>query len=224
LNVAVVTTLNEQDSIAPLVAALRCHVDRVVVVDDASDDNTVHNAHHAGAVVMAHTLRIGIGPSLMEGWRLALDSGAALVVQIDAGGSHDPADAGRLMSLLGDAKFGDADMAIGSRFCPGAQYIGNPKRRILSKLAAHMCNVRQVKPQFSDWTSGYRAFTRDAVGVLLPWGNEYKATMHGWQIEVLREAVRRKLTVAEVPITYRAGRSSFNRHIAKEAFRVWATI
>lgn len=216
MHVAVVTTLNEQDSIAPLVAALRCHVDRVVVIDDASDDNTAHNAHHAGAVVVAHALRTGIGPSLMEGWRMALDSGADAVVQIDAGGSHDPDAVPWLLAALGQA-----DVVIGSRFCEGAVYIGNPKRRVLSKLAAHMCNNKQVQPRFSDWTSGYRAFTRDAIGVLLPWGNEYKATMHGWQIEVLREAVRRHLTVAEVPITYRAGRSSFNRHVAREAFNAW---
>lgn len=215
---AVVTTLNEQHSIASLVAALRRHVDSVIVVDDASSDNTVHNARQMGALVIEHASRTGIGPSLMEGWRSALGNGANTVIQIDAGGSHDPDAVHLLLAALSNA-----DMVIGSRFCDGAMYIGNPRRRFLSKLAAHMCNNRQGLPRFSDWTSGYRAFTRTAIDVLLDDG-EYRATMHGWQIEVLRKAIRHKLTVVEVPITYRAGRSSFNRQIAREAFQVWATI
>ena len=227
--VAVTTTLNEQDTIGPLVAALRSHVDRVIVVDDASDDNTAHNAHHAGAVVVTHALRTGIGPSLMEGWRMALDCGATAVVQIDAGGSHFTADVPRMISKLAlwytpnNTAGMDADMVIGSRFCPGAQYIGNRKRALLSRLAAHMCNNRQVNPRFTDWTSGYRAFNSHALKHLIEFGI-YRTTMHSWQIETLRNAIDLNLHIVEVPITYHAGRSSFNRRIAKDALKVWATI
>lgn len=214
---AVVTTRNEEATIGPLVQALAQHGYSVVVIDDASEDNTVHNANHAGAAVIAHTLRIGIGPSLMEGWRWALECGANAILQIDAGGSHDPAEAPRLLDGLGHA-----DMVIGSRFCEGATYTGNRKRAAMSRLAAHMCNNRQIKPRFSDWTSGYRAFSRDAVAWLLE--HPQSTAMHSWQIEVLRDALRLHLRVVEVPITYRAGRSSFNRRIAHDAFRVWLTI
>ena len=215
---AIITTRNEESTIGPLVLALRARYD-VLVIDDASEDDTVYAARNAGATVKAHTLRTGIGPSLMEGWRWALVRGAESIVQLDAGGSHDPTEAGRLVSALQDF-----DMVIGSRFLPGSIYQGNRKRAAMSKLAAHMCNNRIVKPRFTDWTSGYRAFTKDAIGVLLPWGYEYKTTMHSWQIEVLREAIRRGLRIGEVPITYTAGRSSFNRQVARDAFHVWRTL
>jgi hypothetical protein len=52
----------------------------------------------------------------------------------------------------------------------------------------------------------------------------YRTTMHSWQIETLRKAIDLNLHIVEVPITYRAGRSSFNRRIAKDALKVWATI
>jgi hypothetical protein len=48
--------------------------------------------------------------------------------------------------------------------------------------------------------------------------------MHGWQIEVLAHAGHLGLEIAEVPISYRAGRSAFNRKIANEAFLVWMDI
>lgn len=216
MNFAVITTLNEEESIGRLVQRLRGDGLRVCVVDDASDDDTPYCARHAGAHVIAHVLRTGIGPSLVEGWRWALGEGATAVVQLDAGGSHLTQDATRLLGRLADA-----DMVIGSRFCHGASYEGNVRRQVMSRAAALACNVRygHARTGVSDWTSGYRAFSGPALRKLARCN--YRATMHGWQIEVLLAARWLGMTVVEAPITYRAGRSSFNRRVAKEAFGVW---
>lgn len=225
MDIAVVTTLNEELSIGPLVSALRGQGLRVCVVDDASEDETPYCARHAGAHVIGHVLRRGIGPSLVEGWRWALGEGALRVVQLDAGGSHF---AGQALDLLGGLdtaaaaySTSGADLVIGSRFCAGARYEGNVRRMVLSRAAALACNVRygHALTGVSDWTSGYRAFSAAALRKLARM--EYRATMHGWQIEVLLAARWLGLRVIERPITYRAGRSSFNRKIAKEAFGVW---
>ncbi len=216
--VAVITTLNEEQSIGGLVHGLRERGLRVCVVDDASDDETPYTARHAGAHVIDHTLRRGIGPSLVEGWRWALGEGAERVVQLDAGGSHFAGQAQNLLDGLAVA-----DVVIGSRFCEGASYEGNLRRQWLSRAAALACNVRHghALTGISDWTSGYRAFSAPALRKLSRCN--YTATMHGWQIEVLLAARWLGLRVIERPITYRAGRSSFNRRVAKEAFGVWNT-
>jgi len=138
--------------------------------------------------------------------------GADSIIQLDAGGSHDPAQA---LSLL--RRLIGVDMVIGSRFMPGAHYTGNPKRKAMSQLASLMCNIKTGRC-ITDWTSGYRAFRREAIEVLL---HDYQAKMHGWQIEVLGNALRVGLRVAEVPITYTAGQSSFNKGVAWEAFQAW---
>lgn len=225
MDVAVITTLNEELSIGPLVSALRRDGLRVCVVDDASEDETPYCARHAGAHVIVHVLRRGIGPSLVEGWRWALGEGALRVVQLDAGGSHF---AGQALDLLGGLdtaaaaySTSGADLVIGSRFCEGARYEGNVRRMVLSRAAALACNVRygHALTGVSDWTSGYRAFSAAALRKLARM--EYRATMHGWQIEVLLAARWLGLSITERPITYRAGRSSFNRRIAKEAWGVW---
>jgi len=225
---AIITTRNEAATIGALVRALLPRY-QVIVIDDASEDDTYNVALNAGAEEWwPHPIRMGIGPSLMEGWRWALVRGANSVVQLDAGGSHDPAEAGALLERLTlepvhHRRFStDFDMVIGSRFLPGSRYIGNRKRAFMSRLAAHMCNNRQVNPRFTDWTSGYRAFNRKALTALLE--ASYTTTMHSWQIEVLREAIRMDLRIGEVPITYRAGRSSFNRAIARDAVGVWRTL
>lgn len=214
--IAVVTTLNEAESIAWLAGGLRAEGLRVCVVDDASEDDTVYLARQAGAHVIAHQLRRGIGPSLVEGWRWALGEGATAVVQLDAGKSHFPGSANRLLGRLADA-----DVVVGSRFRPQAMYMGSLRRQWMSRVAALACNLRyfHALSGISDWTSGYRAFSAQALRKLARMN--YTATMHGWQIEVLLACRWLGLQVAEAPITYLGGRSSFNRRVAKEAFGVW---
>lgn len=217
---AVITTLNEAATIGPLVErllALKCWP--VIVIDDGSTDGTPMQARTAGAMVACNPSREGIGPSLHRAWRLALFCGAERMVQLDAGGSHDAADVPRLLAAL-DA---GADMVIGSRFRRGSRYLGGPWHRpILSRLAAWACNLAQPGAQHTDWTSGYRAFTAAALRTL--YAQPTHARMHGWQLEVLAHAGAAGLRIAEVPITYRAGRSSFGLKVAGEALLAWSSI
>lgn len=159
-------------------------------------------------------VRLGIGPCLLEAWRRAFSDKCGYILQMDAGNSHFVVDTPRLLNAL---KLG-ADMVIGSRFCKGASYIGNPKRATLSRIASAACNLK-AHTSFTDWTSGFRGFKYDTLRRLYYFN--YQAQMHGWQIEVLKNALRLDADIAEVPIMYHAGRSSFNRKVAFEALGVW---
>lgn len=210
----VITTRNEALSIYELVRSFTRYGWSVYVVDDASSDRTVLLALMAGARVFKHEARVGIGPSLMEGWRAAREDGHSAVLQIDAGGSHRPNECLKFL----DAANAGADLVIGSRFMAGASYLnfsGNWYRPLLSQAATMAMNYAQWGAQYTDWTSGYRYFSGRALDVLLE--KKYMASMHGWQMEVLAYAGEAGLKIVEVPITYRAGRSSFNRKVAWEA-------
>lgn len=213
--VVCITTYNEQETISGLVLRLRSMGYDVIVIDDSSTDDTAYNAHIAGAHVEVTTQRLGIGPCMASAWRLALDKNYQRIAQIDAGGSHNP-------HFLPPMVEGEADVVIGSRFMPGAEYIGRGWRKWLSKAAAMACNFAQPGMKVSDWTSGYRVFSPKAIETLLQ--HPYKAVMHAWQIETLARAGGAKLNIVEMPITYKAGKSSFNWHVALEAFRTWLYI
>jgi len=208
-----VTTRNEVETIGELV---RCVAPLPIIVSDAaSTDGTPEVARKAGAHVIEHEKRIGIGPALIEAWQYALDHGAERIAQLDAGGSHDP---NALPWLLAES----ADVVIGSRFCEGGQSHGRGWRAWCSRLAAMACNLAQAGPWVHDWTSGYRVFTADAARRLLRYG--YTVQMHGWQIETLGRARQEGMTIAEVPITYRAGRSSLTLAGVREAMLAWALL
>jgi dolichol-phosphate mannosyltransferase len=204
--------LNEIDSIGWLVTSLVNLGYSVIVSDGGSHDGTPRAAANAGAVVLTSTERLPISTATIKAYRYALPSGYDRIVQIDAGNSHDPLE---LPSLLSH----DADVVIGSRFMPGSNYYGRRWRAWLSRIAALACNLAQSDIWLSDWTSGYRVYSRQAIEVLLD--NKYQATMHGWQIETLARLGKAGLFIVEAPITYHAGQSSFNPRVVNEALRTW---
>jgi len=211
---ACITAKDEAQTIGTLVRELQDRGLYVVVVNDGSADRTGELARSAGAHVITHTQSWGIGPSLLHAWYEALGQGAQRIVQLDAGGSHRAGDLWRLQAST-------ADVVIGSRFVAGASYKGNPRRALLSRLASIACNA-VTGARIHDWTSGYRAFTRAALGKLLC--GPFHARMHAWQIEVLGHALQLKLTIEEVPISYVSGASSFNWKAVREALGVWSRL
>lgn len=209
----VITALNEADSVGALVYYFRGRGYDVVVVDDGSTDQTGEIAARNGASVIRHNAPQGISAALVEAWKFGMMDGShRRFIQIDAGGSHDPEQADRLLSVK-------ADIVIGSRFVPCALYIGNKRRALMSRIAARMCNFAKAKNKLSDWTSGYRVFSRETIGRLCY--QHYSSRGHAWQIEVLTRAIRYGMSIKEAPITYVAGRSSLNIKSIDEAFCAW---
>lgn len=207
----VITTLNEASTIGDLVRQLKAAEHYVIVVDGGSADNTVNEARLAGAGILSNG-RNPIGYSLLWGFDIAITWPFDRYIQMDAGGSHDPQDLNKLTD-------GHADVVIGSRFVNGSEYIGRPWRKVMSRLAGMGCNLMQSGMNVKDWTSGYRAYTPIAIKEILR--NNYRTVMHTWNIEALARCGAAGLSIQEVPITYRAGKSSVNVNTANDLIHVW---
>lgn len=214
MNGAIITALNEADTIGQLVKELKMQGLEVCVIDDGSTDYTGAIAIGWGANVIRHDKPQGIGKSLMEGWRYALYNGWDHIIQIDAGSSHDSQEWQRGFDS-------EADIVIGSRFQPYSQYIGRGWRALASRITAALLNFA-THQKITDWTSGYRIFSKRALQELE--AASYMTNMHTWQIEVLGEAVRKGLTIHEFPITYRAGNSTMKWKTVDDLIRVYLWI
>jgi glycosyltransferase involved in cell wall biosynthesis len=211
MNGAVITALNEAGTIAELVYQLQKQGLDVCVINDGSTDDTGIVARLAGAHVIHHAKPQGIGKSLIEAWRYAIAQGWKYTVQIDAGNSHRSTDAIAMIQVR-------ADVVIGSRFMPTSRYIGRGWRATCSKITAGMCNFATHK-SITDWTSGYRVFSLNALRVLS--SENYMTNMHAWQIEVLHAAIKNELNIAQTPITYRAGNSSLKLETLDDLIKVY---
>lgn len=214
MNGAVITAKNEAETIGKLVFQLRELGLEICVIDDGSNDDTGKIAKLFDAHVIRHETSKGIGKSLVEAWQYAIEQGWEHTVQIDAGGSHYPIEYSHAFGI-------PSDIWIGSRFTYQSKYIGRSWRAVASKFVASILNWT-THQDISDWTSGYRVFSRKALIALVD--VHYLTNMHTWQIEVLGEAIKKKLAISEFPITYRAGNSSLKLSTIHDLIKVYLWI
>ena len=173
---------------------------QVLVVDDDSGDGIAEALARLPPLTLPVTLVRRVGPkgrglAGREGFRLALDRGAELIVEMDGDGSHDPAYIPRLIAAAAEC-----DAAFGSRLVPG----GSDGERIMSrKLFTHLANwyVRAVLGlSLRDPNSGFRCYRRsalEAIGV---------DSLRSKGCEIVQETAyllhRRGLRVREVPVAF----------------------
>ena len=124
----------------------------VLVVDDGSRDRTGDIARAHGAAVARHVINRGGGAALRTGYRLMSDSGASVVVTLDADGQHLPEEMSRLVRPVLD---GEVDVAHGSRVLGHAE--PNHYAREMGIVFFNRLVSFITRTKVSDCSNGYRA-------------------------------------------------------------------
>jgi glycosyltransferase involved in cell wall biosynthesis len=200
----IIPALNEEDSIAHVIATIRQHVNAadIVVVNDGSTDRTAEIAEAAGAIVLYMPYNVGIGASVQTGFQFACEYGYDVVVRSDGDGQHEPRDLCRLINTL---QAGDTDMVVGTRFIEKQGYQTSFPRRVGILLLARLISSI-IRQPVTDPTSGFAAFNRQAIRLFAHvYPHDYP------EPEGLVVAHRAKLRIREIPVTMKpryAGRSS----------------
>jgi len=221
----VLPTYNEADNLEPISRAVRAALPGAIllVVDDASPDGTGALADRLAATddrirVLHRAGKEGLGPAYRHGYRVALDGGAEIVVQMDADFSHDPS---ALPSLVAPIVDGEADLVIGSRYTRGgAVRDWGLGRRLISRGGSIFARaILALGPH--DLTGGFKAWRAETLAAVS--GGNVRAGGYVFQIEMTYRASRAGARVKEVPITFvdrRVGKSKMSRRIVFEAFAV----
>ncbi len=155
--VVVIPAHNESASIGNVITGIRGrHPDLdIVVVDDASDDDSGEIASRLGATVLRLPIRLGYGGAVQTGLKYAYRKAYDLVILMDADGQHDPES---IKHLLEASK--DYDLVIGSRFLGKACYRIPLVRKIGMKLFSSLTSL-VVGRKITDTSSGFQAISRD---------------------------------------------------------------
>jgi dolichol-phosphate mannosyltransferase len=200
----IIPTYNERENL-PLIVG-RVHAARpdvhVLVVDDGSPDGTgeladelaladpdrVHVMHRAG--------KGGLGAAYVAGFGWGLGRGYAVLVEMDADGSHAPEELYRLL----DAVDAGADLAIGSRYVSGGTVRNWPRRRMLLSRTANTYSRISLGVDVHDITAGYRAYRHEVLEKIDLGAVDSKG--YCFQVDLTWRTISAGFTVVEVPITF----------------------
>ena len=215
----VLPTYNERQSLAGVVARIRAAVPdaHVLIVDDNSPDGTGALADSLSdnhVAVLHRPGKDGLGRAYLAGFERAIAGGYGFVAEIDADGSHDPAELPAMLALAANG----ADLVIGSRWIDGGAVRNWPWLRRAISRAGNWYSRVMLRSRIRDITAGYRVFRTEAIGTLEL--GDVSSQGYCFQVEMAWRLERSGATVVEHPITFveRAqGQSKMHLGIVTEA-------
>lgn len=188
----VVPAYNEAGAIRATISDLRRRFNNVVVIDDASSDETSAIATKSGAWVLRHPLNLGQGAALQTGLDFATrQPDSKKIVTFDADGQHKADDAWRLCETLTSK---NVEVVLGSRFAGNT--VGMPTQRaILLRLAIWFTRLT-TGLKLTDTHNGLKAFDVEAAKKL-----QLSQNRMAHASEILAQISDLKLRYCEEPIT-----------------------
>lgn len=169
---------------------------RVIVVDDASRDETVAQLHGLPVVILSHDVNLGKASSLRSAFAHALAQGAHCVITLDGDGQHDLLDAPFLLAAWQVQR---GHIVIGSRLQDRTQF--PPARYRANRFACFWISWAAGHP-IADSQSGFRVYPRPVMQIAL--GPGARGSRFTFESEILIESARqghRTMAVA-IPGTY----------------------
>jgi dolichol-phosphate mannosyltransferase len=196
----VVPAWNEAPRIARVLRGIPSWVDRVVVVDDASEDSTSPVAREVAdprVEVLRHERNRGVGAAIVTGYRSALATRGAprdAFVVMAGDDQMDPAD---LPALVDPIARGEADYVKGDRFRSPDVGRTMPAARRWAGLAFSWATSRAIGRSVSDSQCGYTALSRqtcEGIDLADLWRG------YGYPNDLLSQLALRGFRIAEVPV------------------------
>ena len=164
---------------------------------------------HSNIRVIHRKAKLGIGDAYKDAFdRALMDPETEVVVEMDADLSHDPI----YLDPIVRAAEKSGGVGLGSRYVEGGQILGWPRRRRIVSWGANFLARTILGLHVKDATSGYRAYTREALKKIDYADAGTKA--YAFQVEMLHRCARHGFPIEEVPITFyerQLGRSKLTK-------------
>ena len=215
LSIACIPAFNAGNQISEVIQKSLHYVDKVIVCDDGSTDNTFKNAKLAGAFVLKHKKNLGKGAALKTLFEKAKELHADIIITIDGDGQFLPEE---MMRLIEPIRSNNFDLVIGNRFLdkkemPTYRKAGNKILDSFTKLAANL--------PFEDTQSGFRSYSKTAIDKI-----SFSSNGFGVDSEILIDAVNKNLKITEkyVTVIYNTGEKTSTKNPVSHSVGVLASI
>ncbi len=190
VTVACLPAYNEEQKIYDIVKNTSKFVDKVIVCDDGSNDQTFENAKKAGALVTKHDNNKGKGAAMRTLFDYAKKIDGDIIITMDSDGQFLPEEIPKLVNSLIK---NNADIVTGYRFAdekdmPRYRKFGN---KVLDKVTNLVIEI-----PVRDTQSGFRAYSKKAINSI-----KFNTDGYGADSEILISAVKKGLKIIEEPVT-----------------------
>ncbi|MEX0646468.1 MAG: polyprenol monophosphomannose synthase [Balneolaceae bacterium] len=225
----IIPTFNEAANISKLIdklIGLDILLD-ILVVDDGSPDGTASvvkakmQEHKDHIYLIEREGKLGLGTAYVQGFKFALQHNYQYICEMDADFSHSPEDIPRLIECV---KSGEADLAVGSRYCKGISIVNWPLSRLILSYCANVYARKVTGLPIKDTTAGFKCIHRKVLEKLDL--DKISSNGYAFQIELHFRAWKAGFTIKEVSIIFREreeGVSKMSKSIVREAiWKVWS--
>lgn len=221
--IVIIPTYNEIENIESIIRAVFSLKEpfHILVIDDNSPDKTAQKVielqeEFPGQLFLEERKKkSGLGTAYVHGFKWALKHQYDYIFEMDADFSHNPND---LEKLYDACKYGNYDVAIGSRYVTGVNVVNWPLSRVLLSYFASVYVRMITGMQIQDATAGFICYRRNVLeGINL---KKIKFVGYAFQIEMKYRAYAKKYKIVEVPIIFTdrtKGQSKMSNSIIKEA-------
>lgn len=187
-------------------------VDDIILVDDASKDNTVELAKKFGLKVFVHPQNRGYGGNQKTCYREALKLGADIAVMVHPDFQYDPVYIPQMVAPIAN---GEADVVIGSRmmFLKDALAGGMPYWKFFSNIFLTKIENLILGMNLSEYHSGSRAYSKKIMQLPI----DLNSDDFVFDTEIIVQIKIAGAKIGEIPITTRyfpeASSISFKRSV-----------
>jgi dolichol-phosphate mannosyltransferase len=221
--IVIIPTYNEIENIESIIrSVLSQHKPfHILIVDDNSPDRTADRVRllqteFSGRLFLENReKKAGLGTAYVHGFKWALENKYDFIFEMDADFSHNPND---LEKLYNACHFGNADLAIGSRYVTGVNVVNWPLNRVLMSYFASVYVRIITGMKIHDATAGFICYKREVLAEIDL--NKIKFVGYAFQIEMKYRTFCKKFNIVEVPIIFTdrtKGESKMSNSIIVEA-------
>lgn len=196
--IAILPAFNEEGKIGNVVRKIpKDVVDKVLVVCDGSKDNTENEARNAGANIITHKLRRGIGAAIRSGINYAISNKYDIIVILAGNDKDDPSQITELVKPIIENGY---DYVQGSRYLPGGAYGKLPLHRKFGTRLYPILIRLFTRYKMSDATNGFRAFRTEIFNDKRI--NLWQEWLDGYELEyyLLLKMIKLDYKIKEVPV------------------------
>lgn len=185
----IIPAYNEASRLDRLLPSIPAELaDLVIVVNDASTDDTARAVRGHGAALIDKKVRSGPGPAIRDALGVLKSEGFDIAAVMAANGKHDPGQLPELVRPLVDEGL---DLVRGSRFLPGGSLFNMPWHRLLLiRLFTSMMSLAAGQ-HVTDGTGGFQAYRLRVlddgdVNLHQPWLGRYEVETYLFMKMLLR--------------------------------------